>query len=449
MSILNVDQISPIGSGSTITVTATETKTGDITIGTGTSIFSPAGNTLVLGTNNSERIRIKNDGKVGVGTNNPTAKLEIKGSDNPLVKIVQDTSGIARLNLESATNDGYQYSGIGLGDGTNDAELMWTTGGFDINVGNAVRLRINSNGAWGAGTNFGSAGQVLTSQGSGSPVQWATPAEPFGGALDGLIFGGTETTYTSGSTTYKVHSFTTNGFLRVTAATSMDFLIVGGGGGSPNAQGSWGSSGGGGAGGMVEGTGITIPIGKHQITVGASGAPSNNQTIAGSGGDSSIAYGGTTVVAKGGGGGADYASNGPDGGCGGGGAEPNRAGGASIQSSQNSGISGIQQFGNAGGQGREYHSSPTGSGGGGGAGGAGGVSTGNGGAGGAGRANSITGSSVTYATGGAGGGSGYHHGTAGTNGLGNGAGGASASHPNEGIGKYGGSGIVIVRYVFS
>ena len=53
----------------------------------------------------------------------------------PFVKIVQDTSGIARLNLESATNDGYQYSGIGLGDGTNDAELMWTTGGFDVNVG--------------------------------------------------------------------------------------------------------------------------------------------------------------------------------------------------------------------------------------------------------------------------------------------------------------------------
>ena len=173
MSILNVDQISPIGSGSTITVTATETKTGNITIGTGSSIFSPAGNTLVLGTNNLERIRIKNDGKVGIGTNNPTAKLEIKGSDNPLVKIVQDTSGIARLNLESATNDGYQYSGIGLGDGTNDAELMWTTGGFDINVGNAVRLRINSNGAWGAGTNFGSAGQVLTSQGNSSAPTWA------------------------------------------------------------------------------------------------------------------------------------------------------------------------------------------------------------------------------------------------------------------------------------
>ena len=175
MSILSVDQIQPIGSGTTVTLNATEVKTGtEITVGTGASIFSPAGNILTLGTNNVERIRIKNDGKVGIGTNNPTAKLEIKGSDNPLVKIVQDTSGIARLNLESATNDGYQYSGIGLGDGTNDAELMWTTDGFDVNVGNAVRLRINSNGAWGAGTNFGTAGQVLTSQGSGSAVQWAS-----------------------------------------------------------------------------------------------------------------------------------------------------------------------------------------------------------------------------------------------------------------------------------
>ena len=39
------------------------------------------------------------------------------------------------------------------------------------------RLRIASNGAIGlSGANYGSSGQVLTSQGSGSPVQWATPS---------------------------------------------------------------------------------------------------------------------------------------------------------------------------------------------------------------------------------------------------------------------------------
>ena len=69
MSILSVDQISPIGSGTTITLNATEVKTGtEITVGTGASIFSPAGNTLTFGTNNVERIRIKNDGKVGIAT---------------------------------------------------------------------------------------------------------------------------------------------------------------------------------------------------------------------------------------------------------------------------------------------------------------------------------------------------------------------------------------------
>ena len=71
MSILSVDLISPIGSGTTITLNATEVKTGtEITVGTGASIFSPAGNTLTLGTNSTERLRITNAGALGLsGTN--------------------------------------------------------------------------------------------------------------------------------------------------------------------------------------------------------------------------------------------------------------------------------------------------------------------------------------------------------------------------------------------
>ena len=71
MSILSVDQIQPIGSGTTVTLNATEIKTGnEITVGTGASIFSPAGNTLTLGTNSTERLRITNAGALGLsGTN--------------------------------------------------------------------------------------------------------------------------------------------------------------------------------------------------------------------------------------------------------------------------------------------------------------------------------------------------------------------------------------------
>ena len=291
----------------------------------------------------------------------------------------------------------------------------------------------------------GSAGQFLKTDGNGALSFATVSTTPFGGALDGLNFGGTETTYTSGGTTYKVHSFTSNGFFRVTAAISVDFLIVGGGGGTAAAELSYGATGGGGAGGMVEGTGITIPAGKHTITVGLGGAASNAYNVAGSGGDSSFAYNGTTVTAKGGGGSPDYASAGTNGGSGSGGSEPNGSAGSSTQSSQNSGISGIAQYGNAGGAAAGYQS---GAGGGGGAGGAGQARSA-GGAGGSGRANSITGSSVTYAVGGNGGATGYANGSAGTNGRGNGASGATSSHPSEGQGAAGGSGIVIVRYVFS
>ena len=166
MSILNVDQISPIGSGSTITVTATETKTGNITIGTGSSIFSPAGNTLVLGTNNLERIRIKNDGKIGINTTNAVRNLEVFDATQATIAIKSSDTGQSSLWLSDSSDDNiggiyYEHSNNNLVFRVNDGE----------------RLRIGSSGQMGlSGSNYGTAGQVLTSQGSGSAVQWATPA---------------------------------------------------------------------------------------------------------------------------------------------------------------------------------------------------------------------------------------------------------------------------------
>ena len=177
MSILNVDQISPIGSGSTITVTATETKTGDITIGTGTSIFSPAGNTLVLGTNNLERIRIKNDGSVGIGEDSPDSLLHIGNGTNADDGAVTITIGGSSVNTRQST-----ITKNNVGSGDRALEIRAATGGSDETIkffsdATTERLRIGSSGQIGlSGANYGTAGQVLTSQGSGSAVQWATPS---------------------------------------------------------------------------------------------------------------------------------------------------------------------------------------------------------------------------------------------------------------------------------
>ena len=152
MSILNVDQISPIGSGTTITLNATEVKTGnEITVGTGASIFSPAGNTLVLGTNNLERIRIKNDGKVGIGTDlttTPSSVLTVAPHTTSGRNISIYTSGAVGNKAGLFFN---QFSGTGnLAEiqaeykGTNSGDLI-----FNTSMGE--RLRIDSTGDIGLG----------------------------------------------------------------------------------------------------------------------------------------------------------------------------------------------------------------------------------------------------------------------------------------------------------
>ena len=188
MSILSVDQISPIGSGTTITLNATEVKTGtEITVGTGASIFSPAGNTLTFGTNNVERIRIKNDGKVGINTSNTSnAKLEISdrstGTFSGLAVGTQyGTSLFGGYNNYPAIMNSNQQPLIYCDTNNDRTELFGDTVGFGttcaFRVNNAERLRIGSAGQIGlAGANYGTSGQVLTSQGSGSAPTWATPS---------------------------------------------------------------------------------------------------------------------------------------------------------------------------------------------------------------------------------------------------------------------------------
>ncbi|MEC8551482.1 MAG: hypothetical protein VXY93_13385, partial [Pseudomonadota bacterium] len=48
-------------------------------IGTGSSIFSPATNTLTFGTNSNERVRIISDGKVGINESSPSQRLHVGG----------------------------------------------------------------------------------------------------------------------------------------------------------------------------------------------------------------------------------------------------------------------------------------------------------------------------------------------------------------------------------
>lgn len=280
-----------------------------------------------------------------------------------------------------------------------------------------------------------------------SNISNATDSDP----LTYANFGGTFTaiTATGGTVTdvgdFRIHTFTSGGTFTVSAVGSnpqVEYLIVAGGGsgGASNF-----AAGGGGAGGMLTGS-TTVTATSYTITVGGGGAGVSGGgggffgNVVGNKGSNSTAFG---FTAEGGGrGGAGSASAGGNGGSG---------GGASSGGTFSAGGTGNPGEGNDGGSATQ---NPVGSGfvaagGGGGASQPGesalaSVSSVSG-AGGLGLESTISGSSVTYATGGAGKVDDVGGGTSGAANTGNGGDGYS-SEPVGGTSGAGGSGIVIIRY---
>jgi hypothetical protein len=242
---------------------------------------------------------------------------------------------------------------------------------------------------------------------------------------------------------YKIHTFTSSGTFTVTqtgANSNVEYLVVAGGAGG--GYGSGGASGrgggGGGAGGMFWGT-ATVGQTAYGVTVGGGGGGGTNCGYGGQGGNSSVfgltAYGG-------GGGGGCQGYGGVAGGSGGGSAGNNAlcTGGGGAPYGQ--GYAGGSVC--TGGVARS---------------GAGGGGRGGGGASapyrteGAGYAYTISGASVIYAAGGTGSTwtsteSCQAQGAAGTNGRGDGGDGGYSSTGCAANGRAGGSGIVILRYVY-
>ena len=123
-----------------------------LNVGTGATIHQPADNVMTLGTNGSERLRIESGGDLKISS-------DIKSSDD----------------------DFYVYSYKGGSDGQVRAGIQYdgTSQRLQFFAGTTEKLRIGTDGQIGiAGANYGTAGQVLTSQGSGSSVQWASPSNP-------------------------------------------------------------------------------------------------------------------------------------------------------------------------------------------------------------------------------------------------------------------------------
>lgn len=155
MSILNVNQIQPVGSGQTITISASDitassatitaskitASSGDFTVGTGSSVYSPATNTLALGTNSAERVRITSDGKVSIGGFNPAvAGLSIsnsstnRGLEFDTGSGFDSTSCIRAYDRPTTAYKSLGLTGSDIKFGINDVEKVSITSDGDVVV---------------------------------------------------------------------------------------------------------------------------------------------------------------------------------------------------------------------------------------------------------------------------------------------------------------------------
>ena len=206
MSIVSVDNIQPVGSGTSVTINSAATlftnniySSGVVTatsfsgdgsaltnVGTGELISK--GNTKAqvvdtgsdghfkIETEGTERIRIISNGYVGVGTDSPTELFDIQSDNSAELRLYTKAStSNATLNLR-AGNSG--NSKIEFGDTADDdigvLKYVHSNNTLQYSYYSNERIRIGSQGQIGIeGENYGETGQVLKSRGIADSPEWA------------------------------------------------------------------------------------------------------------------------------------------------------------------------------------------------------------------------------------------------------------------------------------
>ena len=174
---------------------------------TNTAIRFPAADTVSVETGGTERIRITSAGKLGIGTDNPAEELHLQGNTAVVALVESVGANDSRVRIK-APSDRISY--LEFADDDADAgEIRYdhTNNYMALHVNsNQERLRIGSSGQIGlGGANYGTSGQVLTSNGSSSAPTWQTVS---GGGSDVGITTALTGTFNASSGAADINSYT-------------------------------------------------------------------------------------------------------------------------------------------------------------------------------------------------------------------------------------------------
>ena len=296
---------------------------------------------IKMTTDGTEKVRVTNQGRVGIGTTNPSNFVHIESDGNVQLMIDSNTTSgntdeCGVLFAASGTTKSHFGLSVdparGVGDANASDTFIKTIGTQAIRLATDSTTRCVIEGSSGI-TNF----QKAVGIGSYTTTQRNAIAYLQSGTLifnnttgtvqiwDGSVWtnlteqfaasGGTKTT--SGSKT--IHTFTNSGTFTVTSNSANVRALIIGGGGSGGGQGGNDGSGGGG-GGLVRFV-TAIPVspspGSYPIVIGAGGGATGSNTL-GVDGSSSSAFGNTSPGGGGGGSESPSPRAGRPGGSGGG-----------------------------------------------------------------------------------------------------------------------------------
>jgi hypothetical protein len=197
-NLLHVNKSDSLASAAQFTNSTTGATSSDgIFLGLGSGeqgyFWNYEANDLILGTNNTERMRIDSSGQVGIGTDSPTRELEVTGTGNVYAKITaptaNDSAGLELANTAATwliQND----------DTSNEALTFDRAGTEAMRIDSSGRLLVGTTSANYAGVDL-AVGSTADSQ-NGIQIQTSTTGYGY------VLFGdGTGASAYVGQITYK------------------------------------------------------------------------------------------------------------------------------------------------------------------------------------------------------------------------------------------------------
>ncbi len=156
-----------------------------VSLGTGTTLSGEDNNSLKILTNGDEQVTVSAGGSVGIGTTQPVYTLNISAGSLSGMQIGVGTHSYrVRANVSSSNdfgffiedNEGTDLYNVRGKDATSSPNLhRWYTNTTGVT---SERLRIGPEGQIGlGGNNYGTAGQVLTSNGNGTGPTWQNKSQ--------------------------------------------------------------------------------------------------------------------------------------------------------------------------------------------------------------------------------------------------------------------------------